>query len=185
MILAILLGDAFPRYCPILAQSGRRDRLVGHSGVSSGLVRWSLCSLSAGLPTPPLHSSCQLDSAPGEGCLTEVWPEASGHTRLRNEMVRRGNHNYGEGGAASVDGPSRCVAGPARAALSPCQGVLLANLLPQDKESWHLGAYTGPVLAGTPVKGRGVLGAHVLDLRHDSDPGRLSVFTAKPAQGYP
>jgi hypothetical protein len=50
-----------------------------------------------GYPTPPLRSSCQLDGAPSEGCLTEVWPEASGHTRWRNEMVRRGNHHYSEG----------------------------------------------------------------------------------------
>ena len=50
-----------------------------------------------GYPTRPLHSSCQPDSAPGEGCLTEVWPEASGHTRWRNEMVHRGNHHYSEG----------------------------------------------------------------------------------------
>src|SRR6185437_16197029 len=49
MILVIFLGDAFPRRCPILAQSGRRDRLGCHSGVSSGLVRRSLCSLSEGL----------------------------------------------------------------------------------------------------------------------------------------
>ena len=49
MILVIFLGDAFPRRCPILAQSGRRDHLGCHSGVSSGLVRRSLCSLSAGL----------------------------------------------------------------------------------------------------------------------------------------
>ena len=46
-----------------------------------------------------------------------------------------------------MDAPSRCVAGPAWAALSPCQGVLLANLLPQDMESRHLGACTGPILA--------------------------------------
>ena len=56
-------------------------------------------------------------------------------------------------------------------ALSPCQGVLLANLLPQDKESRRLGACTGPILAGTPVRRRGVLGAHVLGRRHGSDPG--------------
>ena len=48
MILAIFLGNAFSRYCPILAQSRRRDRLAGHSGVSSGLVRRSLRPLSAG-----------------------------------------------------------------------------------------------------------------------------------------
>ena len=50
-----------------------------------------------GYPTLPLRSSCQPDGAPGEGCLTEVWPEASSHTRWRNEMVRRGNHHYDEG----------------------------------------------------------------------------------------
>ena len=50
-----------------------------------------------GYLTPPLCSSCQPDDAPGEGCLTEVWPDASGHTRWCNEMVRRGNHHYGEG----------------------------------------------------------------------------------------
>jgi len=49
MILAILLANAFPRCCPILAQSGRRDHSDGRSGVSSGLVCRSLRSLSAGL----------------------------------------------------------------------------------------------------------------------------------------
>ena len=68
--------------------------------------------------------------------------------------------------------PSRCVAGPACAVLSPCQGILLANLLPQDMESRRLGACTGPILAGTPVRRRGVLGAHVPGRRHGSDPGR-------------
>ena len=46
-----------------------------------------------------------------------------------------------------MDAPSRCVKGPARVALSPCQGVSLAWPLPQDKEGWHLGACTEPVLA--------------------------------------
>ena len=41
IILAIFLGNAFPRCCPILAQSGRRDHSDGRSGVSSGLVRRS------------------------------------------------------------------------------------------------------------------------------------------------
>ena len=71
-----------------------------------------------------------------------------------------------------MDAPCRCVAGPARAALSPCQGVLLANVLPQDKESWRLGACTRPALAGTPVRKHGILGAHVLGHRHGSDLGR-------------
>ena len=70
-----------------------------------------------------------------------------------------------------MDAPSHCVARPVRAVLSPCQGVLLANLLPQDKESWRLGAYTGPILAGTPVRRSGVLGAYVLGHWHGSDPG--------------
>jgi len=49
MILTIFLGNAFPRCCPILAQSGRHDHSDGRLGVSSGLVRRSLRSLSAGL----------------------------------------------------------------------------------------------------------------------------------------
>ena len=49
MILAISLSGVFPWRCPILAQSGRRDHSDGRSGVSSGLVRRSLCSLPAGL----------------------------------------------------------------------------------------------------------------------------------------
>ena len=71
-----------------------------------------------------------------------------------------------------MDAPSRCVAGPVQAALSPCQGVLLANLLPQDKESRCLGACIGPILAGTHVRRCGVLGAHVMGHRHGSDLGR-------------
>ena len=49
MILAIFLGDAFPQCCPILAPSGRRDHSDGRLGVTSGLVRRSPRSLSAGL----------------------------------------------------------------------------------------------------------------------------------------
>jgi hypothetical protein len=71
-----------------------------------------------------------------------------------------------------VDAHSRCVVGPVRTALSPCQGVLLTEPLPQDKESWRLGACTGLILAGTPVRRRDVLGAHVLGHRRGSDPGR-------------
>ena len=95
MILAISLGGTSPQCYPILAQSEWRDRSDSRSWVSSGLVRRSLCSLSAGLSHA--YSSCQPDSTPGEGCLTEVWLEASGHTRWRNEVVHRGNHHYGEG----------------------------------------------------------------------------------------
>jgi len=93
MILAIFLGGTFPRCYPILAQSGRRDHSDGRSGVSSGLVRRNPCSLPAGLSNVALSP----DGAPGEGCLTEACPVASGHTRWRNEVVHRGNHHYGEG----------------------------------------------------------------------------------------
>ena len=48
MILAISLSGVFPRRCPILAQSGRRDHSDSRSGVSSGLVRRSLGSLLKG-----------------------------------------------------------------------------------------------------------------------------------------
>ena len=48
MILAIFLGNASPRCCHILAQSGRRDHSGGRSEVASGLVRRSLRPLSAG-----------------------------------------------------------------------------------------------------------------------------------------
>ena len=44
MILAIFLGGAFPRCCPVLSQSGRRD----HSGGRSG----ALPVLSAGARVP-------------------------------------------------------------------------------------------------------------------------------------
>src|SRR6185369_13415800 len=37
------------------------------------------------------------DGAPGEGCLTEAWPGASGHDRWRNGVVCRGDHHYSEG----------------------------------------------------------------------------------------
>jgi len=67
-ILAIFLGGAFSRCCPILAQSGRRDHSDGRSGVSSGLVRRSPCSLPAGLSYVVLSP----DGAPSEGCLTEA-----------------------------------------------------------------------------------------------------------------
>ena len=48
MILAISLSGVSPWRCPILAQSGRRDHPVGHSGVSFGLVRRSLGFLPGG-----------------------------------------------------------------------------------------------------------------------------------------
>ena len=81
MILAIFSDNAFPRCCPILAQSGRRDHPDGRSGAYVPRLR-DYCM-------PLLRSPCQPDGTPGEGCLTEVWPGASGHTRWRNEMVRR------------------------------------------------------------------------------------------------
>ena len=93
MILSISLSGVFPRRCPILAQSGRRDHSGGRSGVSSGLVRRSLRSLPAGLSYVALSP----DDAPGEGGLTEAWPGASGHGRWCNGVVRRGDHHYGEG----------------------------------------------------------------------------------------
>ena len=93
-----LLGQ---RVAPMLshpAQSGRPGHSDGRSGVTSGLVRLGLHSLPVGLSCAPLsRSPCQLDGAPGEGCLTEAWPGASGHARWSNEMARRGNHHYGGG----------------------------------------------------------------------------------------
>jgi len=44
---------------------------------------------------PLLRSPCQPDGAPGEACLSEVWPGVSGHTHWCNERVRRGYHHYG------------------------------------------------------------------------------------------
>ena len=80
------------------AQSGRPGHSDGRSGVTFGLVRLGLHSLPVGLSCAPLsRSPCQLDGAPGEGCLTEVWPGAFGHARWCNEMARRGNHHYGGG----------------------------------------------------------------------------------------
>ena len=168
MILAILLGDAFPGTVPSWLSRDCATAWLVTRGVSSGLVRQSLCSLSAGLSHASLRSSCQPDGTPGEGCLTEVWPEASDHTRWRNEMVRRGNHHYGEGRQRLWTPPPVVSQGP----RERCFPVLLANLLPQDMESRRLGACTGPILAGTPVRRHGVLGAHVLGHRHGSDPGR-------------
>ena len=71
-----------------------------------------------------------------------------------------------------MDAPSRCIKGPARAVLSPCQGDLLAWPLAQDKENRRLGPCTEAVLAGTPVRGRGALGAHVSGYQLGLDPGR-------------
>ena len=93
MILAISLSGVFPWRCPILAQSGRRDHPAGRSVVSFGLVRRSLGFLPAGLSYVALSPN----GAPGEGCLTEAWPGASGHDRWRNGVVRRCDHHYGEG----------------------------------------------------------------------------------------
>jgi len=49
VILAIFLGSELSRCCPILTQSGRPDHSDGCSGVTSGLVRLGLRSLSAWL----------------------------------------------------------------------------------------------------------------------------------------
>ena len=108
MILAIFLGGAFPQCCPILAQSGQHDHSDGRSGVSSGLVRQSPCSLPAGLSYVALSPN----SVPGEGCLTEAYPVASGHTRWCNEMVRRDNHHYSEGGQRLWTPPPVVSRGP-------------------------------------------------------------------------
>ena len=91
---------------------GRRiPPVLSHLG-SVGTVRPLGCSLGGSPPvlsagayvpcprgylTPPLRSSCQPDGAPGEGCLTEVWLGASGHTRWHKEEVHGGNHHYGKG----------------------------------------------------------------------------------------
>ena len=50
MILAIFLGAGLSRCCPILAKSGQSDHSDDRSGVTSGLIRLGLRSLSAGLP---------------------------------------------------------------------------------------------------------------------------------------
>ena len=71
-----------------------------------------------------------------------------------------------------MNAPTRCVKGPTRAALSPCQGGLLAWPLVQDKENRRLGSCTEDVLAGTPVRGRGALGAHVSGHQPVLDLGR-------------
>ena len=84
-----------------------------------------------------------------------------------------------------MDAPSRCVMRPARAVLSSCQGVQLPEPLPQDKESWRPGACPRPILAGTPVRRRGVLGAHIPGHRHGSDPGALGRWAATcPGRSY-
>jgi hypothetical protein len=132
MILAIFLGDAFPRCCPILAQSGRRGHWDGRSGVSSGLVRRSPCSLPAGLSYVALAP----DGALGEGCLTEACPVASDHTRWRNKVVHRGNHHYGEGRQRLRTPPPVVSRGPRERRcplvrescwLSPCRKIRMAG----------------------------------------------------------
>jgi len=70
-----------------------------------------------------------------------------------------------------VNAPSHCVKGPARAALSPCQGGLLAWPLAQDKENRRLGSCMEAVLAGTPVRRRGALVAHISGHQPGLDPG--------------
>ena len=67
-------------------------------GLPPVLSAWVYVPCLQGLPLPPLRSPCQQDGTLGEGCLIEVRPGVSGHTRWRNGVVRRGNHHYGEGG---------------------------------------------------------------------------------------
>lgn len=159
--------------------------MLSHPG-SVGSARslgWSLGGLLRScLPEPtflirgailrlPRVAPVSRTGAPGEGRLTEVWPGASGHARWRNEMVRRGNHHYSEGRQRLWAPPPVVSWGPTRAALSPCQRVLLPKPLPQDKGSWRPVACADPISDGTPVRRRGVLGAHVPGHRHGSDPG--------------
>ena len=133
MILAISLGGAFPRCCPILAQSGWRDHSDSRSGFSSSLVRRNPCSLPAGLSYVALSP----DDAPGEGCLTEACPVASGHTRWHNEMVHRGNHHYIEGRQRLRTPPPVVSRGPRERRcpfvrescwLSPCRKIRMAGV---------------------------------------------------------
>ena len=133
LILAIFLGGAFPRCCPILAQSGRRDHSDGRSGVPSGLIHRSPCSLPAGLSYVALSP----DGAPGEGCLTEACPVASGHTRWRNEVVQRGNQHYGEGRQHLLTPPPVVSRGPRERScpfvrescwISPCRKIRMAGV---------------------------------------------------------
>jgi len=122
-----------PWCCPILAQSGRCDHSDGRSGVSSGLVRRSPCSLPAGLS----YVALSLDNVLGERCLTEACPVASGHTRWRNEVVHRGNHHYGEGRQRLRTPPPVVSRGPCERRcplvrescwLSPCRKIRMAGV---------------------------------------------------------
>ena len=92
------------------AQSGRPGHSDGRSGVTSGLVRLSLCL--RGYLVPLSRSPCQLDGAPGEGRLTKAWPGTSGHARWRNETARRGNHHYGGGRQRLLTPPPVVSRGP-------------------------------------------------------------------------
>ena len=121
---------------------------------------------------PLLRSPCQLDGAPGEGCLIEDWPGASGHARWSNEMARRGNHHYG-GGKQRLSTPPpvasrgprerRCPLVRGSCCLSPRRKIRRAGVLePARGLSW-------------PARLSG--GAAFLErtsrvVRHGSDPGR-------------
>ena len=66
-------------------------------GLPPVLSAWAYVPYLQGHLMPSLHSTCQRDGMPGEGCFIEVRPGVSGHTRWRNGLGRRGNHHYGEG----------------------------------------------------------------------------------------
>ena len=97
MILTIFLDNALPRCCLILLSRGGLTTRRVVRGSPLVLSVWAYIPYQQGYLTSPLRSPCQQDGTPGEGCITEVRPGASGHARWRNEVVRRGNHHYGGG----------------------------------------------------------------------------------------
>ena len=135
MILAIFLDNGLPQCCPIPTQSGRPDHSDDRSGVTSGLVRLSLCL--RGYIVPLSRSPCQLDGAPGEGCLTEAWPGASGHARWRNEMAHRGNHHY-DGRRQRLLTPPPVVSRGLRERRCPSRADRIPSSLSGDSPSKHL-----------------------------------------------
>ena len=99
---------------------------------------WAYIPYQQGYLTSPLRSPCQQDGTPGEGCITEVRPGASGHARWCNEMVRRGNHHYGGGKQHLLTPPPIVSRGPRErrcplvrgsCSLSPCRKIRRAGIL--------------------------------------------------------
>ena len=80
-----------------ISRGGLITRMVVR-GSPPVLSAWAYVPYLQGYLMSPLRSTCQQDDTPGEGCITEVRPGASGHARWRNGVVRRGNHHYGAGG---------------------------------------------------------------------------------------